>query len=163
IAIALGEQLSLREAGVSPRGHAIECRIYAEDPLQGFAPSPGRVSALRLPQGPGVRNDVGIEAGSVVPIDYDPMLGKLIRQASARRRGRLIGQGSSRANALGRLPRALSEYEISGVVTPLPLFAALTAAPDFRAGAFDVQWLARWLAGGRLAAPSGARPEIVSL
>jgi acetyl-CoA carboxylase biotin carboxylase subunit len=151
IAIALGEPLSLPPVGVSPRGHSIECRIYAEDPLQGFAPSPGRITALRLPQGPGVRNDVGIEAGSVVPIDYDPMLGKL------------IVHGSSRARALERLARALSEYEISGVVTTVPLFAALSADPDFRAGAFDVQWLDRWLAAGRLAAPSGARPEIVSL
>ena len=151
IAVALGEPLSLPKAGLAPRGHAIECRIYAEDPLQGFAPSPGTVTALRLPQGPGVRNDVGIEAGSVVPIDYDPMLGKL------------IVHGSSRAQALERLARALKEYEISGVVTTLPLFAALTADPDFRAGAFDVQWLDRWLAAGRLSAPATPPPEVVSL
>jgi len=151
IAVALGEPLSLVRGGPAPRGHAIECRIYAEDPLKGFAPSPGTVTALRLPQGPGVRNDVGIEAGSVIPIDYDPMLGKL------------IVHGSSRAVALDRLSRALSDYEISGVVTTLPLFAALIADPDFRAGAFDVQWLDRWLAAGRLAAPSGPRSDAVCL
>src|SRR5262249_41325066 len=78
IRIALGEPLSIDPAHLSPRGHAIECRIYAENPLRGFAPSPGRIETLRLPHGPGVRNDLGVESGSVVPIDYDPMLGKLI-------------------------------------------------------------------------------------
>jgi acetyl-CoA carboxylase biotin carboxylase subunit len=151
IAIALGEPLSLSRSSAEPRGHAIECRVYAEDPFHGFAPSPGTITGLRLPQGPGVRNDVGVEAGSVVPIDYDPMLGKL------------IVHGSSRESALERLSRALSEYEISGVVTTLPLFAALAGDPEFRAGAFDVQWLDRWLAAGRLSAPAAPRAELVSL
>ncbi|MGH9400045.1 MAG: acetyl-CoA carboxylase biotin carboxylase subunit, partial [Thermoanaerobaculia bacterium] len=140
IAIAQGEPLSLN--GLAPRGHAIECRIYAEDPFAGFAPSPGTVTGLRLPQGPGVRNDVGFEAGSAVSIDYDPMLGKL------------IVHGSTRAAALERLARALCEYEISGVATTLPLFRSLIADPEFRSGAFDVQWLDRWLAAGRLSAVS---------
>ena len=143
ITIALGEPLSFAPESLSPRGHAIECRIYAEDPLHGFAPSPGVIAALRLPEGPGVRNDVGIEAGSAVSIDYDPMLGKL------------IVHGATRAIALDRLARALSEYEISGVATTLPLFRALLADPEFRRGAFDVQWLDRWLAGGRLEAAGG--------
>jgi acetyl/propionyl-CoA carboxylase alpha subunit len=73
IAIAIGEPMRLE--GASGRGHAIECRVYAEDPFRGFAPSPGTVATLRLPEGPGVRNDMGIEAGGVVPIDYDPMMG----------------------------------------------------------------------------------------
>ena len=144
IAIALGEPLSFMPGELSPRGHAIECRIYAEDPLAGFAPSPGIVTGLRLPQGPGVRNDVGIETGSAVSIDYDPMLGKL------------IVHGQSRAAALTRLSRALVEYEISGVATTLPLFRALLADAEFAAAAFDVQWLDRWLASGHLAAAVGA-------
>jgi acetyl-CoA carboxylase biotin carboxylase subunit len=134
IAIALGEPLSFRD--LSPRGHAIECRIYAEDPKRGFAPSPGTIAVMRLPHGPGVRNDVGVEAGSVVSIDYDPMLGKL------------IVHGRDRAAALRRLERALSEYEIGGVETTLPLFRRLVALPEFRAGDFDVQWLDRRLAAG---------------
>jgi acetyl-CoA carboxylase biotin carboxylase subunit len=144
IAIALGEPLSFAPGDLAPRGHAIECRIYAEDPLAGFAPSPGTVTALRLPEGPGVRNDVGIEAGSTVSIDYDPMLGKL------------IVHGATRATALDRLARALAEYEVSGVATTLPLFRALLDDPEFRRAAFDVQWLDRWLASGRLAASLGA-------
>ena len=144
IAVALGEPLSFAPGDLAPRGHAIECRIYAEDPLAGFAPSPGAVTALRLPEGPGVRNDVGIEAGSTVSIDYDPMLGKL------------IVHGATRATALDRLARALAEYEVSGVATTLPLFRALLGDPEFRRAAFDVQWLDRWLASGQLAASLGA-------
>ena len=136
IAIAQGAPLSFGE--LAPRGHAIECRIYAEDPRRGFAPSPGTITALRLPQGPGVRNDIGVETGSVVPIDYDPMLGKL------------IAHGVDRAAALARLERALSEYEIAGVETTLPLFRRLVELPDFRTGDFDVQWLDRRLEGGLL-------------
>ena len=148
ISIALGEPLSVSD--LSPRGHAIECRVYAEDPRHGFAPSPGTVAVLRLPQGPGVRHDLGIEAGSVVSIDYDPMLGKLIVHAA------------DRPAAIARLARALSEYEIGGVATTLPLFRALVADPEFREGSFDVQWLDRWLERGLLA-DAPVRPEDVVL
>ena len=152
IAIALGEPLSLTNADLSPRGHAVECRIYAEDPRAGFAPSPGTVTSLRLPEGPGIRNDVGIEAGSVVSIDYDPMLGKL------------IAHGPTRAAALERLGRALTEYEISGVQTTLPLFRALLQDAEFQGGAFDVQWLDRWLAAGNLSrASTSPLPDTVLL
>ncbi|MFY9550768.1 MAG: acetyl-CoA carboxylase biotin carboxylase subunit, partial [Thermoanaerobaculia bacterium] len=136
ISIALGEPLPFDPSALAVRGHAIECRVYAEDPRRGFAPSPGVIRALRLPEGPGVRNDVGVETGSVVPIDYDPMLGKLIVQAP------------DRAAAIARLSRALSEYEIAGVKTTLPLFRALAADPEFSRAAFDVQWLDRRLAEG---------------
>jgi acetyl/propionyl-CoA carboxylase alpha subunit len=138
IAIALGEPLSFRREELSARGHAIECRIYAEDPTRGFAPSPGTIRSLRLPQGPGVRNDIGIESGSVVPIDYDPMLGKL------------VVHGPDRPAAIARLSRALAEYEVAGVETTLPLFRALAADPDFRKADFDVQWLDRRLSEGLL-------------
>ena len=148
IRVALGEKLPFDAAGLSPRGHAIECRVYAEDPRRGFAPSPGLISALRLPQGPGVRNDVGVETGSVVPIDYDPMLGKLIVHAP------------DRAQAIARLARALADYEIGGVETTLPLFRALASDPEFAAGAFDVQWLDRRLAAGLFPATVPGADEV---
>ena len=148
IRIALGEKLPWNAAGLAPRGHAIECRVYAEDPLRGFAPSPGLISTLRLPQGPGVRNDVGVEAGSVVPIDYDPMLGKLIVHAP------------DRALAIARLSRALADYEIGGVETTLPLFRALAADPEFLRGDFDVQWLDRKLGAGLFPATSPGADEV---
>jgi acetyl/propionyl-CoA carboxylase alpha subunit len=138
IRIALGEPMPFDPQRLTPRGHAIECRIYAEDARRGFAPSPGRIAALRLPEGPGIRNDVGVEAGSVVPIDYDPMLGKL------------IVHGPDRTTALSRLRRALSDYEIAGVDTTLPLFRALCDDADFAGARFDVQWLDRRLADGLL-------------
>jgi len=150
IRIALGEPLPFSAESLVPRGHAIECRVYAEDPRRGFAPSPGLVTALRLPQGPGVRNDVGIESGSVVPIDYDPMLGKL------------VVHGADRPAAIARLARALADYEIGGVETTLPLFRVLAADAEFAAGEFDVQWLDRRLAAG-LFAPEAASPEEILL
>ena len=148
IRIALGERLPFDPAGLVPRGHAIECRVYAEDPRRGFAPSPGLIRALRLPEGSGVRNDVGVETGSVVPIDYDPMLGKLIVHAEDRK------------SALARLSRALSEYEVAGVETTLPLFRALAADAEFARAAFDVQWLDRRLSEGLLSADSPGAEEI---
>ena len=138
IRIALGEPLSFGSSDLSPRGHAIECRIYAEDARRDFAPSPGTITSLRLPAGPGIRHDVGIEEGSSVPIDYDPMLGKL------------VVHGARRAQVIARLSRALEEYEISGVETTLPLFRRLARDPDFLEGRFDVQWLERRLAEGLL-------------
>ena len=134
IRAALGEPLSFGPDQLALRGHAIECRVYAEDATRGFSPSPGVVERLRLPEGPGVRNDVGIEAGSAVPIDYDPMLGKL------------VVAGRDRAQAIARLSRALEEYEIGGVETTLLLFRELVLDEDFRAGLFHTQWLDGWLA-----------------
>jgi acetyl-CoA carboxylase, biotin carboxylase subunit len=146
IRAALGEPLAFRREDLAPRGHAIECRVYAEDASRGFSPSPGAVGRLRLPEGPGIRNDVGIEPGSGVPIDYDPMLGKL------------VVSGSDRAAAIRRLSRALDEYEIAGVETTLPLFRALVLDPEFRAGAYHTQWLEAWLAERKLD-PSEATAE----
>ncbi|MGH9440651.1 MAG: acetyl-CoA carboxylase biotin carboxylase subunit, partial [Thermoanaerobaculia bacterium] len=142
IAIAMGERLSFAGDAIAPRGHAIECRIYAEDPERNFAPSPGRIERLALPGGPGVRHDLGVEAGSTVPIDYDPMLGKLIVSAENRRL------------AIDRLSRALSEYEVFGIQTSLPFFRDLASDPDFIEARFDTGWLDR-----RLAAGSAARLE----
>ncbi len=148
IRIALGERLPFSAETLRPRGHALECRVYAEDPRRGFAPSPGRIRALRLPQGPGVRNDVGVEAGSVVPIDYDPMLGKLVVHAEDRPR------------AIARLARSLDDYEIAGLETTLPLFRALVRNREFADAAFDVQWLDRRLADGLLPDESATAEEV---
>jgi acetyl-CoA carboxylase biotin carboxylase subunit len=136
ISISQGERLSFDPGSLSPRGHAIECRLYAEDAERGFAPSPGRIEWITLPEGPGVRNDVGVESGSVIPFDYDPMLGKL------------IASGRDRPQAIARLTRALMEYEIVGVKTTLPFFRSLVARPDFLGASFDTTWLDRQLAAG---------------
>ncbi|HXT51158.1 MAG TPA: acetyl-CoA carboxylase biotin carboxylase subunit [Thermoanaerobaculia bacterium] len=141
IAVAQGEPLPASFHGVEPRGHAIEVRLYAEDPYRNFAPSPGRLELLRWPQGPGVRNDVGVYEGGEVPIHYDPMLGKL------------IVWGEDRAQALDRLGRALAELRIEGVATSVPLFLALLRDEEFRSGAFDIAWLDRKLKAGDLALP----------
>ena len=148
ISIAMGQPLSL-PGRLSPRGHAVECRIYAEDPRRGFAPSPGTITALRLPAGPGVRHDIGIEQGASVPVDYDPMLGKL------------VVWGASRPQAITRLSRALAEYEISGVETTLPLFRRLVKDPDFMAGDFDVQWLERRLERGILEDEAASEDDVL--
>lgn len=119
---ALGETLQLRQEHILPRGHAIECRVYAEDPLRGFAPSPGIIQLLERPGGPGVRVDSGVRTGSVVPLEYDPMLAKL------------IVYGADREESLARLRRALGEYRIIGIATTLPLFRLLLDVPAFRNG-----------------------------
>ncbi len=149
IRAATGAPLSFTAKDVSPRGHAIECRLYAEDPERGFAPSPGTVTRLRLPQGPGIRNDVGVEPGSSVPIDYDPMLGKL------------IARGRDRGEAMERLSRALDEYEITGVETTLPLLRELVRDGDFRAGRFHTQWLDEWLVRRSPAEREASAEEVI--
>ena len=147
IRVALGDSLSEEVRRAEARGHAIECRIYAEDPTRGFAPSPGTIAALRQPSGPGVRTDMGVEAGSVIPLDYDPMLGKL------------IVHGRDRTHAMARLGRALSEFEILGVDTTLPLFRWLLGESDFVSARFDVQWLDRRLEGGAALERSGSSAD----
>jgi len=141
LAVAQGEPLPAEFHGVTPRGHAIEVRLYAEDPYRNFAPSPGRIDHLRWPQGPGVRNDVGVYEGSEIPIHYDPMLGKL------------IVWGADRPQALDRLGRALAELRIDGVATSVPLFLALLEDEQFRRGDFDIAWLDRKLKAGELRLP----------
>ena len=125
IRIARGERLTLDpERLLTPIGHAIECRIYAEDPDNGFLPSPGRIQALRVPSGPGIRDDNGAAAGFDVPIDYDPMISKLMAWAE------------DRPAAIARMRRALGEYVVAGIRTTVPFFAWLLGEPDFVAGRF---------------------------
>jgi len=138
IRLALGERLSLRQEDLVPRGHAIECRVYAEDPLRGFAPSPGKITLLRRPAGPGVRVDSGVLDGSVVPLDYDPMLAKLIVWAQ------------DRPSAVRRLRRALQEYQVRGISTTLTLFRALVEMDEFREARFHTAFLDELLASRRL-------------
>ena len=134
--IASGEPLALRQEDLAWRGHAIECRIYAEDPDNSFFPSTGRILGLREPAGPGVRLDSGIRAGLEVSLHYDPMLAKL------------IVYGEDRTAALDRLERALDEYLLVGVRTDLPLHRYLVRHPEFRAGRFDTAFLEReWRPG----------------
>jgi acetyl/propionyl-CoA carboxylase alpha subunit len=148
INIALGKPLSMRQEDLVPRGHAIECRIYAEDPLRNFAPSPGRINLYVRPAGPGVRVDSGVVADSVVPLDYDPMLAKLVVWAP------------DRAAAVKRLRRTLSEYQVSGVATTLTLFRALVEMEAFRSADFHTGFLDEILASGDLAELHGRQdPE----
>jgi len=131
--IAQGEKLTIRQGDISPSGHAIECRIYAEDPSRKFAPSPGLIRYINLPQGPGVRNENGVYAGYTVPIFYDPMLSKL------------VCHGYSRAEAIARMKRALTEYRVDGIETTIPFFTWLMDHPDFRAANFDTSFIDRHL------------------
>jgi acetyl-CoA carboxylase biotin carboxylase subunit len=147
--VAEGEPLAPDLDAVQPRGHAIEVRLYAEDPFQHFAPSPGRIALLRLPEGPGIRNDSGVYEGAEVSIHYDPLLAKLSVWAA------------DRDGALARLDRALAELRIEGIRTTVPLFRALVADPDFRAGRLDIDMLDRKLAKGELLAAAERRSSEV--
>ena len=135
IGVAQGKPLPLKQEDVELRGHAIECRVYAEDPDNGFFPSPGRITRLLQPGGPGIREDCGIYEGWVVPMDYDPMLSKLIAYAA------------TRELAIARMLRALDEYVIGGIRTNLGLFRRILNDPDFRAARIDTGYLDRLLAG----------------
>jgi acetyl-CoA carboxylase biotin carboxylase subunit len=129
IAIAAGEPLPFRQQDISLRGHAIECRIYAEDPDNNFFPSPGKILARRIPAGPGIRMDDGVYPGWVVPNEYDPLLGKL------------ISYGATREEAIQRMRRALDEYYVSGIKTNISLFRRIMLEPDFLAARLHTRWL----------------------
>jgi acetyl-CoA carboxylase biotin carboxylase subunit len=133
IRIAAGEPLSVTQSQVEFRGHAIECRINAEDPRT-FAPSPGAITGYHAPGGMHVRVDSGLYVGYKVPPYYDSLISKL------------IVYGSDRERCLMRLRRALEEYVISGVKTTIPLHQALLDDPEFRSGDYSIKWLEDWLA-----------------
>ncbi|MFZ0705020.1 MAG: acetyl-CoA carboxylase biotin carboxylase subunit [Candidatus Korobacteraceae bacterium] len=132
--VASGEKLPFTQEDVKLRGHAIECRIYAEDPDNHFFPSPGQITRLLQPSGPGVRRDSGMYEGWTVPIDYDPLLAKL------------VGYGETRDDAINRLRRALYEYFVGGIKTNISLFRRILHDPDFCAGRLDTGFLDRLLA-----------------
>jgi acetyl/propionyl-CoA carboxylase alpha subunit len=132
VRVARGEHLPFRQEDLSQRGHAIECRVYAEDPDQGFLPSPGRITALRLPGGPGVRDDTGIYEGYDVPLHYDPLLSKL------------VAWGYSRQDAIRRMRRAVAEYKVLGIKTTLPFFQRVLHHPAFLSGDFDTSFVEKF-------------------
>ena len=130
IRIARGERLDIDPVlANTPDGHAIECRIYAEDPDTGFMPSPGRIAALRAAAGPWVRDDGGAESGGEVPIYYDPLISKL------------SAWGPDRPRAIARMTRALREYEVLGIQTTVPFFRWMLAQPAFLAAKFHTAYL----------------------
>ena len=129
IEIAAGGRLPFTQEALTPRGHAIECRIVAEDPARGFLPSPGTIRRLRLPTGPGIRHDGGTYEGWTVPVHYDPMLAKL------------VAWGPTRQMAIERMARALHEYRVEGPATCIELHRRVMAHPAFRRGELHTGFL----------------------
>ena len=135
IRIARGEPLTVDHArATTPDGHAIECRVYAEDPDAGFMPAPGRITSLRSPSGPGLRDDSGVESGFTVPVFYDSMISKVIAWAP------------DRSGALARMRRALTEYEVGGITTAIPALLWVLGHESFVSGQFDTTFLDRAVA-----------------
>jgi len=136
IRIAAGEKIPFKQQDVKIRGHAIELRICAEDPAHGFRPSAGKIERWDPPGGLGVRLDSHVQAGYVVPPNYDSMVGKLIVHAD------------TREQALDRAARALREFNVSPIKTTIPLHQKLVQNTDFRQGGVDIHYLERWLKSG---------------
>ncbi len=133
IRVAAGELLSFSQEDIKINGHAIECRVYAEDPSNDFMPSPGKITRLRLPHGNGIRDDGGIYEGAEVSMYYDPMISKL------------CAHGKNRSVAIGRMRRALAEYEVSGIKTTLPFFRAILDDEIFEDGNLDTGFIPAFL------------------
>ena len=129
IAIAAGHRLPFAWETITPRGHSMEVRLYAEDPENNFFPSPGKILSQQAPSGPGIRVDEGVYEGWTVPMDYDPLLSKL------------IAWGNSREETISRLRRALEEYSITGIKTNAALFRRILAEPDFLRAEIHTKWL----------------------
>ncbi len=143
IAIAAGHRLPFAWESITPRGHAMEVRLYAEDPDNNFFPSPGKILSCHVPSGPGIRLDDGVYEGWTVPNDYDPLLSKL------------IAWGNSREETIARLRRALEEYVVTGIKTNAGLFRRILAEPDFLRGEIHTKWLDELLGRpGSAASPS---------
>jgi acetyl-CoA carboxylase biotin carboxylase subunit len=132
INVAAGQPLSFTQDDIEWRGHAIECRVYAEDPDNNFLPSPGRITHLRTPAGPNVRDDGGVYQGAEVSIYYDPMISKL------------AAWGRTRDEAIARLRRALAEYTVGGIKTTLPFFREIVRDAEFIAGQLDTGFIERF-------------------
>jgi len=155
IRIARGERLDLDpQALLVPRGHAIECRVYAEDADAGFMPSPGRIAGLRVPAGPGIRDDGGVETGDEVSIYYDPLISQL------------VAWGIDRPQAIARLRRAADEYEVRGIQTSLPFFRWMLRQPEFADAAFHTGYLDDLLhqrAGTPFSTPEASAIEVAAV
>jgi acetyl-CoA/propionyl-CoA carboxylase, biotin carboxylase, biotin carboxyl carrier protein len=129
--VAAGEPLPWRQEEIAWRGHAIECRINAEDPARGFAPTPGTIAAYKEPGGVGIRIDGAAEAGATISPRYDSMIAKL------------IARGADRAEAIARMERALGEFAIGGVASTIPFHRAVIAHPVFVQGDATTDWIER--------------------
>ena len=149
--IAMGQPLALKQEDIHLRGHAIECRIYAEDPDNNFFPSPGLITLLQQPSGPGIREDCAVYPGWRVPLDYDPMLSKLVAFAE------------TREAAIDRMLRALGEYVVGGIKTNIALFRRILLDPDFRAARIDTGYLERMLAAAPPPQPEPIPEDVVAL
>jgi acetyl-CoA carboxylase, biotin carboxylase subunit len=149
--VAMGEPLPLTQDDVRLRGHAIECRIYAEDPDNHFFPSPGLITRLIQPSGPGIREDCAVYEGWTVPLDYDPMLSKLVAFAE------------TRGEAIDRMLRALDEYVIGGIKTNIGLFRRILMDEDFRAARIDTGYLERLLADEPAVAEERVPEDVVAV
>jgi acetyl-CoA carboxylase biotin carboxylase subunit len=149
--VAMGEPLPLRQEDVRLRGHAVECRIYAEDPENNFFPSPGLITRLVQPGGPGIREDCAVYPGWVVPLDYDPMLSKLVAFAE------------TREAAIDRMLRALDEYVIGGIKTNISLFRRILRDADFRSARIDTGYLERLLAQAPVEGLEAVPEDVVAI
>jgi acetyl-CoA carboxylase, biotin carboxylase subunit len=141
IRVAGGEKLGFTQDEVAMNGSAIECRIYAEDPGNNFFPSPGAIRMLQTPSGPGIRDDSGVYEGWTVPIDYDPLISKL------------VAWGPTREDAIDRMQRALREYRVEGIQTNLNFFREVLNDSDFRNGQFDTGFIEKWMKSRTAPAP----------
>jgi acetyl-CoA carboxylase biotin carboxylase subunit len=151
IGVAEGRPLPLAQEEVVLRGHAVECRIYAEDWENGFLPSPGLITALGQPKGPGIREDSGVYAGWRVPLEYDPMLSKL------------VAYGETREVAIERALGALAAYRVDGIKTNVGLFQRILADEAFRRAAIDTGWLERVLALPQVPKQSSVPVEVAAI
>jgi acetyl-CoA/propionyl-CoA carboxylase biotin carboxyl carrier protein len=151
--VAAGEPLGLAQEDVHVAGHAVECRVNAEDPGRGFLPTPGAITVLRWPGGPGIRVDAGYQAGDAVSPYYDDLLGKV------------IAWGRDRDQAIARMGAALDDLEVRGVASTAPALARILDHPDFRAAAHWTTWLeeAVDLSGLAPQAAAAAEPEAPDL
>ncbi|HVR64020.1 MAG TPA: acetyl-CoA carboxylase biotin carboxylase subunit [Polyangia bacterium] len=150
LAVAQGEKIPLAQAQIPRRGAAIECRVYAEDPVK-FLPSPGTISSLRVPGGPGIRDDSGVVAGSVISVHYDPMISKLCAWAD------------TRAAAIDRMRRALGEYHVGGIRTNLAFHRRVMRHAAFAAGEYDTGFIERHRSELAPAEPDAALAELAAV
>ena len=137
LAIAAGKKLSIKQSELKINGHALECRIYAEDALNNFLPSTGTILHYKAPSGPGVRLDSGFEEGSEISIYYDPLISKLVTS------------GADREISINRMKRALNEYQIAGVTTNISFLELILEHPSFINGSFDINFIENELLSGK--------------
>jgi acetyl-CoA carboxylase biotin carboxylase subunit len=150
IGIFICERLALRQEEIETRGHAIECRIYAEDPAYNFAPFPGTITLYRPPGGPGIRDDSGVYEGFEVPIYYDPLISKL------------VAWGKDRPEAIARMRQALRDYLIAGIKTTVSFLYEVMGDPRFLAGDADTTFIDTFLQRGEGGGPQHREVAVVA-